>query len=74
MVLALERKEVNEWRKFRLVAYMQSDGKKKIEEFLPLPGDPKKYRGAPVSSDDVKRRLKLMGSGSRNVKTTNNSG
>jgi hypothetical protein len=30
------------WRQARLIAYMQSDGKKSIWEFYPLKGDPTK--------------------------------
>lgn len=72
MIVASERKEVNEWRKFRFLgymAYLSSTGdrvKKTIEQFMPLPFDPKPDRGKVLSNDEVKNALRLYGIGNKN--------
>ena len=69
-LLAYERREINEWQKFRFVGFMQyamntgDKVKKTIEQFLPLPGDPQRDRGPVVPAADlVKRMQKLYGNG-----------
>ena len=69
-LLAHERKEINEWQKFRFIGYMQyamntgDKVKRTIEQFLPLPGDKERDRGPVVKPDDlVKRMQKLYGNG-----------
>jgi len=35
-----EAENLEQWRQTRLIAYMQSNGKKNLWDFLPLKGDP----------------------------------
>ena len=70
MVLAAERTEVNGWRKTRFLGWLQyatnttDKNKKSIEQFMPLPGDPKPK---PADPKTILQTLKIFGSG-RDVK------
>jgi len=74
MVVADERKEVNGWRKFRFLGYMEyvmnsaDKNKKTIERFMPLPGDIKEDRGLPVSQAQLLQTLKMYNYGNGNTK------
>jgi hypothetical protein len=70
MLVANERSEINEWRRVRFMGWLQyvtnttDKPHKKIEEWMPLPGDDKKDRGIPVDASEVVSRLnKMYGNG-----------
>ena len=68
MVMAAERKEVNEWRRFRFIGWMQyaanttENPRKTIEQFMPLPGDPKVEKGKAMTEEELVRTFKMYGS------------
>lgn len=64
-VKANEAKELKEWHRARAImhmVYVMNTGdkvKKKPEQILPLPNDPKPNRGKPITENDVLRAIKL---------------
>jgi hypothetical protein len=73
MIMASERKEVNEWRRFRFIGWMQyaanttENPRKTIEQFMPLPGDPVKEKGKAMTEEELVRTFKMYGSGNGNA-------
>lgn len=71
-LIAYDRKEVNEWRRIRFIGWMQyatttaDKVKKPIEQFMSLPGDPKRDRGAPVDPKELVKRMQKMMYGNGN--------
>ena len=76
MVVADERKEVNGWRKFRFLGYMEyvmnssEKTKKTIEKFMPLPGDIKQDRGQPITNEQLLQTLKMYGDAGSNLRSS----
>jgi hypothetical protein len=64
-IKASEAMELKEWHRTRAVMHMiymmltQDKVKKKPEQILRLPDDPKPDRGQPISEQDVLRAIKL---------------
>lgn len=64
-IKADEARDLKEWHRTRAImhmVYVMNTGdkvKKKPEQILPLPNDPKQDRGQPITNDDVLRAIKL---------------
>ena len=67
MVMAKERNEVNEWRRFRSVVHIlyaantTDKPAKSASEIMPLPGDPIRDRGKALTKEELKKTFKIFG-------------